>query len=223
MRCDRWFLALALGLSVLGLSVIDKPAAAAVISEVDEKLPKAVMKTVKSEYPGALIVGTAREKNEEEETIYEVELLVKGKSIDLLIDEEGEIEEIEKEISPEDLPKAVLKTISKVFHKAKIAKVEEVTGEDDKVLYEIVVVMSKKKTLEVVIAPNGKVIEKMESDDDDKPKAKKKKDKDEDDDDDDKPKAKKKDMDDDDDDDKPKQKDDDDDDDDDDEDDDDVR
>ena len=222
MRCDRWFLALALGLSVLGLSVIDKPAAAAVISEVDEKLPKAVMKTVKSEYPGALIVGTAREKNEEEETIYEVELLVKGKSIDLLIDEEGEIEEIEKEISPEDLPKAVLKTISKVFHKAKIAKVEEVTGEDDKVLYEIVVVMSKKKTLEVVIAPNGKVIEKMESDDDDKPKAKKK-DKDEDDDDDDKPKAKKKDMDDDDDDDKPKQKDDDDDDDDDDEDDDDVR
>ena len=52
---------------------------------------------------------------------------LEGKSIDLAIDEEGEIEEIEKEIEVEDLPRAVIKAARKAFPEARIAKVEEVS------------------------------------------------------------------------------------------------
>ena len=172
------------------------------ISNADEKeievyeLPKAVIKAAKKAFPKAKIVAAAKEKDEEDETIFEVMMKLDGKSIDLAIDEEGEIEEVEKEIEVEDLPSAVVKSAKQAFPKAKIKKVEEVSDEDDKVVYEVSFEL-KGKMVEVAMSPNGKILDRSEDEDDDeddKPKAKKK---DKDDDEDDKPKAKKKDKDDD--------------------------
>ena len=169
-----------------------------------DDLPKAVKATVKKLYPDAKLISASKEtaEDDEDETIYEVELKVDGKSVDLTIDDEGELEEIEKEIDADDLPRAVTRAAVKRFPNGKITKVEEVTDEDDKVVYELAIKTEGKET-EVVMAPNGKILA-IEGDDDDedgkkegedkddkkgKKKAKKEK-KDKDDDDDDKKKDK---------------------------------
>ncbi len=155
------------------------PAALADEKKIDvDDLPKAVLKAAKKAYPEAKIVGASKE-TEEGETIYEVEMKLDGKSIDLEIDDEGEIESVEKEIEVGDLPKAVIKAAAKKFPKGKIEKVEEVTDEDDVVVYELAIA-AKGETIEVVMSPNGKILKGEDEDDEDEDKAKKKE-KDEDD------------------------------------------
>ncbi len=178
MRSARWIIATVL-FGMLG---------AATVALADEKkieisaLPKAVVKAAKKAFPEAQIVGAAKE-TEDGETIYEVEMKLDGKSIDLAIDDEGEIEEIEKEIEVEDLPRAVIKAARKKFPEGKIAKVEEVSDEDDHVVYELAIETKKGgKTIEVIMSPNGKILkDDAEEEDDEKgEKAKKKGDKEDD-------------------------------------------
>jgi hypothetical protein len=178
--------------SLIGFLALAIPASADEAKISIEDLPKAVLKAAKSEFPGAKIRAASKEV-EDGETKYEVELTVDGKNVDLLIEADGEIEAIEKEIEVEDLPKAVLKAAKAKFPKAKIEKVEEISSEDDKVVYELSMAFTGKKSVEVVIAPNGKIIEKdddgdkdekvKKTDEDDEKGKKGKKDKDEEEDD----------------------------------------
>lgn len=109
MRIAQWMI-LAVLLSLLGTST----AATADEKKIEvSELPKAVVKAAKKAFPEAKIVGAAKE-TEDGETIYEVMMKLGGKSIDLAIDDEGEIEEIEKEIEVEDLPGAVIKAAEEV-------------------------------------------------------------------------------------------------------------
>jgi Putative beta-lactamase-inhibitor-like, PepSY-like len=142
-----------------------------------DDLPKAVKKTVKAKYPEAKIRGVAKEKNEEGETVYEVEMTIKGKAVDIIVDAEGDIETIEEEVDADDLPKAVKATASKTFPKGKITKAEKVTDEDKKVTYEILVKIGDKEPFEVLLAKDGTVLK-----DGSKPAAKSKKEDKEDDD-----------------------------------------
>jgi hypothetical protein len=147
--------------------------------EVSE-LPKAVVKAAKKAFPEAQIVGAAKE-SEDGETIYEVMMKLDGKSIDLAIDDEGEIEEVEREIEFEDLPRAVIKAVRKKFPQGEIEKVEEVSDEDDMVVYELAIETKGGKTVEVVYSPNGKILESDdEGEEGEKEEKAKKKDKDED-------------------------------------------
>jgi uncharacterized membrane protein YkoI len=200
MRTARWIMSVAL-LGLFGFATI-------VLADEKkipiEDLPKAVLKAAKKAFPEAKIVGAAKE-TEDGETIYEVMMKQDGKSIDLAIEEDGEIEEVEKEIAVEDLPRAVINAARKKFPTGKIEKVEEVSDEDDNVVYELTIETKDDKTVEVVFSPNGKIKNGEEDEDEDDDKAKKKE-KDDDDkkakkkekDDDDDKKAKKKEKDDDD-------------------------
>ena len=177
MRLDRWTLSLAM----IGLLAFTSTSFARENDDETEKAkvkaPKAVMKAVKSAYPKAKVRGLSKETNKEGETVYEVELTVKGQNVDLIVDEEGEIETTEKTIVLSDLPGAVLRAIKSKYPKASIELAEELTLKDDKVLFEVSLTLKRKKSVEVVIAPNGKIIEQKtveDEDDDEKPKAKKK-------------------------------------------------
>jgi uncharacterized membrane protein YkoI len=177
MRIARWIIPATL-FGLLGAA----PAAYSDEKKIEvSELPKVVVKAAKKAFPDAQIVGAAKE-TEDGETIYEVMMKLEGKSIDLAIDDEGEIEEIEREIEVEDLPRAVIKAARKKFPEGKIAKVEEVSDEDDKVVYELAIEMKGGKTIEVVLSPNGKILkdEKEEEDDEKGEKAKKKGDKEDD-------------------------------------------
>ena len=123
-----------------------------------DDLPKAVKKTVKEKYPDAKIRGTAKEKNEEGDTVYEVEMTIKGKAVDIIVDKDGDIETIEEEIDADDLPKAVQSAAAKTFPKGKITKAEKVTDEDKKVTYEVFVKIGDKTPFEVLMAKDGKIL-----------------------------------------------------------------
>lgn len=161
----------AIGATILGVLTM------ATVSLADEEkisvkeLPKAVLKAVKEKFPKAEIKAAAKEE-EDGKTTYEVLLKVKDRSVDVAMKADGTILEIEKEIAVDELPKAVRKTLSAKYPKAKIAKAEAVTkGEDGPVSYEVVI------TTEVVLNAKGKIAsaKEEEDDDDDKPKAKGKK------------------------------------------------
>ncbi len=166
--------------ALLGLSMLAVAANADEEKIPVEKLPAAVMKTVKKKFHEARIVGASKEV-EDGATTYEVELKVEGRSVDVALNADGKILEIEKEVPVDELPKAVKKRLAARYPGAKIEKVEEITkGEDGPVHYEVAI-----KT-EVVFTAKGKIVQaKEEDEDDEKPaaKAKKKKEKEDDDDD----------------------------------------
>ena len=153
---QKWILA-----GVLGILAM------ATVSLADEEkipvkeLPRAVLKTVKEKFDKAEIKGAAKEE-EDGKTTYEVMLKVKGRSVDVAMKADGTILEIEKEIDADDLPKAVRKTLSGMYPKAKITKAEAITkGEDGPISYEVVI------TTEVVLNAKGKIAGAKEEDDDD--------------------------------------------------------
>ncbi len=144
-----------------------------------ENLPKKVMAAAKKMFPDAKMIGAVKETDDDkkDEVLYVVEYKIDGKAIELAIDADGKIEAIEKEIDAADLPKAVTRAFAKQYPNGKITKVEEVTDEDDTVVYELDITNDGKKS-EVIMAPNGKILD-TEDDDDDKKKDKdQKKDKD---------------------------------------------
>jgi uncharacterized membrane protein YkoI len=167
MQLTRWIKTAAF-LGVLGATM----AASADEKKIEvSELPKAVVKAARKAFPEAKIVGASKEI-EDDETIYEVLMKLDGKSIDLAIDDEGEIEEIEREIEVEDLPRAVIKAARAKFPEGKIVKVEEVSDEDDMVVYELAIESKGEKSIEVVMSPNGKILDDEDEDDDEKDKKK---------------------------------------------------
>ena len=174
--------------SVLGLAVVMMPARADEEKVSVDKLPAAVTKALKRKFPKAEIEKATKEV-EDGNTVYEVELEIKDRSIDVSLKADGTILEIEREVPADELPEAVRKKLAASYPKAKIEKAEEVTkGEDGPVRYEVAI------TTEVVLTANGKIVQAEEEEDEKKPTAqakKSKKDKEDDDDDDDKGKARK--------------------------------
>lgn len=113
-----------------------------------DKIPAAILKTVKAKFPTAKINKASKEV-EEGKTVYELEMTDGGKSLDVNFTPEGKILVIEREIAVEKLPKVVSAAVAKKYPKGKITKAEEVT-EGDEVSYEVMVkVGDKVRALEV--------------------------------------------------------------------------
>jgi hypothetical protein len=170
-------------IAFVGLSILVVPARADEEKIPVDKLPAGVRKAVKSKFPKAEIENASKEVDDGE-TIYEVELEIKDRSVDVTLKADGTILEIEREIPFDEVPKAVKKALAARYPKAKIEKVEEVTkGENGQVRYEVAI------TTEVVLTAKGKIVKaKGEEEEDERPTAKvkkSKKEKDEDDEDDD--------------------------------------
>ena len=152
--------------SLLGLALL-AGAAGAQEKKVDvEKLPRAVADAVKTKFPGAKLVGASTEK-EGDKTVYEVSIKHKGSNIDVTLEPDGKIVSVEKEIAAKDLPKAVRTALEAKFAGATYKKVEEIT-KDREVTYEVLLVTSGKKTLEVVFDPKGKLVKQEEKKEKDK-------------------------------------------------------
>jgi Putative beta-lactamase-inhibitor-like, PepSY-like len=154
MRNVGWIASVA----IVALSIVTLIAGAQDDKLTLNDLPKAVQKTVKARFPEAKIRGVAKEKNEEGATVYEVEMTIKGKAVDIIVDGEGDIEVIEEEIDSDDLPKPVKDVASKTFPKGKITQAEKITDEDKKVTYEVLVKVGDKTPFEVLMAKDGKIL-----------------------------------------------------------------
>lgn len=98
--------------------------------DVDD-VPKAVTKAVKAKFPNAKVQGAGKEE-EDGETFYELNLKNGEQTVDVLVEDDGEIVEIETTIDADDLPAAVRKAIKAKYAGAKIKRAEKVvTLEED--------------------------------------------------------------------------------------------
>jgi len=137
-------------------------ASVAAAGEVQARaVPKPVMDAVKTRFKTAKFVGAAKEKNEADEVVYEVNLAEKGLAIDLMVTPEGTITLIEKEIARKNLPKAVSDTLNVRYPKAKYQVCEEIytveAGKETLAYYEAVLVDPAKQTWAVELELNGTV------------------------------------------------------------------
>lgn len=121
-----------------------------------DKVPAAVMKTVKDRFPKAEIKEASKE-TEDGKTLYEVSLRHEGHNYDVTLGEDGVIREVEKEIAAADLPKTVADAVKAKYPKATIEKAEEITKGDAK-RFEVLL-KDGDKSRELVLDPAGKILE----------------------------------------------------------------
>jgi hypothetical protein len=90
-----------------------------------KNLPSAVQATIQRETRDSKILGISREADNGK-TLYEIETMVQGRSRDMLIDDKGNLTEIEEEIAIASLPADIQTEIKKSIGKARLVKLEAV-------------------------------------------------------------------------------------------------
>ena len=125
-----------------------------------EQLPPAVEKTVARESEGATINGFATEV-EKGKRLYEVELTVSGHSKDISMDRNGNVVEVEEEVSMDSLPPAVQDALKRAAGKGTIGKIESLTKHGNLVAYEAQVKTGAKRS-EIQVGPNGERLRRPE-------------------------------------------------------------
>ena len=123
-----------------------------------EQLPAAVEKTVARESEGATIKEFATEV-EKGQKFYEVSLEVNGHTKDILIDKNGNIVEVEEQVSLDSLPAAVQEALRKAAGAGTITVIESLTKNGTLVAYEAHIKHGKKRT-EVQVGPNGEKLKR---------------------------------------------------------------
>ena len=118
-----------------------------------EQLPPAVEKTVAAESQGAEIKGFATEI-EKGRRLYEVELTINGHSKDISMDKNGNIVEVEEEVTMDSLSPAVQEALKRAAGKGTIGKIESLTKNGNLVAYEAHVKTGMKRS-EIQVGPNG--------------------------------------------------------------------
>lgn len=125
-------------------------------------IPKVVMDTLKGKWPKAEIHKWTKEK-EGDKVVYDIEFKVDGKNFEADIFENGIIENWEKAIEAKDLPKVVSEAVYKKYPKStfkEVMEITEVNGKTEKLQgYEIVLETADKKSVEVTVSPEGKIME----------------------------------------------------------------
>jgi hypothetical protein len=126
--------------------------------------PPAVRKTFEAEAKGAKIETVTRETDEDEETVYWADVVLRGMTYAIGVLEDGTLSEMnlavdEEEVPFEQCPAAVQATFKSEAFGARI----EVVGKDVKygvTIYETAV-EHKGKSYEVVVAEDGTLVEKV--------------------------------------------------------------
>ena len=143
-----------------------------------DKLPKAVADALKAKFPNATITECHEEKDGDK-VVYDVDFTVGKQKYEAEMTADGTIKEWEKEIEVASLPKAVRDAIDKKYPKATLKETEEVYvpkgGKDELKGYEVDLVTADKKEMELLVAPDGKILEKEEAKKDEKEDKKDKK------------------------------------------------
>jgi uncharacterized membrane protein YkoI len=117
-------------------------------------LPQAVQTTLREQSRGAAVRGLSIE-TEKGQTFYEASLKVKGRVRDVLIDADGNVVEIEEQVTLASLPPAARAEIVKQAGKGRILTVESITKKNAIVAYEAHV-KTAGKISEIKVDPDGK-------------------------------------------------------------------
>ncbi len=127
-----------------------------------DKIPKTVMDALKAKFPQAEIRKCTKEK-EGDIIVYDIEFTQNEQKLEADIKEDGTIHNWEKQITAKQCPKAVKRAAKKAYPKSTFKEIMEITavtdGKDALEGYEIVLETADKKVLELMLAPDGKIVE----------------------------------------------------------------
>jgi hypothetical protein len=124
------------------------------------QLPPAVQVAVAAQSQGATVRGFSEEK-EKGQTYYEAELMVGGRSKDVLMDAQGNVVEVEEQVAIESLPAAVLDGLRAKAGNGRLDKVESITKHGKLVAYAARAIRDGKKS-EIQVGPDGKARDHQE-------------------------------------------------------------
>ena len=151
--------------NMIGLAVVVVMVTASGIARADdnvpvEKLPKAVVDTLKKRFPKGELTKASK-SGEGDKTTYEVSVKEGTLKADVDLTAAGAITGMEKQIAAADLPKVIAAAVKAKQPKGTVKTCEEVIAVKDgkEVLeyYEVVVETPDKKTVELEIEKDGKV------------------------------------------------------------------
>lgn len=134
----------------MGMSLI-ATAADTKINKSD--LPPAVQKTAEKQSQGSTVRGYSKDK-EDGKLEYEVQMTSNGHSKDVTIAPDGQLMEIEEEVTLESLPGAAKSGLQAKAGRGQIIKVESLTKHGALVAYEAQIQTGKKHS-EIQVGPNG--------------------------------------------------------------------
>jgi len=119
-------------------------------------LPSAVRTTVQKQSETGRLRGLVKEE-ENGQVFYEAEIKVNGHTRDVLIDQNGQVVEIEEEINSASLPPIVKTSIEQNAKKWKVGKVESITKNGEIVAYEAHL-RNGNQLKEIKVGTDGKLI-----------------------------------------------------------------
>jgi uncharacterized membrane protein YkoI len=126
-----------------------------------DKVPRAVLETVKARFKDAKVIEASKEM-EKEKLVYEVTIKHADHKIDVTLTPEGEMLLIEKEVAAKDLPKAVAGALEKKYPKATYKIIEEIIKVERKAEklthYEVFLETADSRLLEVQLSSTGEVL-----------------------------------------------------------------
>lgn len=123
------------------------------------QVPKTVLDVVKKKFPDAKLQSASRGVDEGK-PFYDVFIVVKAHNVWVTCTPQGAILEIDRELSPGEIPQPVLAALNKKYPKAAIRGVNELT-ENNVVNYDIALSFGPKK-LVVLFKANGKVVDELD-------------------------------------------------------------
>jgi hypothetical protein len=127
-----------------------------------ENVPKAVLDAVKGKFSKGT-VKTAEKEVEHGATTFEIDLEDEGKAVEVELKPDGTVLKIEKAIAARALPQAVSDVIAAGRPKATVQKAEEIVefrdGKETKI-YEVVMAQTGKRSIEIKLTPDGKVVKR---------------------------------------------------------------
>ncbi len=131
-----------------------------------DKLPKAAIDNLKKRFPKGELKEATVEK-EKGKTSYEVVVMVGSVKYEVSLTGTGEIEEFEKVISVQTLPKAVLEAVTKKYVGCKIKDASELTvvknGKETDMGFELEIIPANSmKGIEIIVSAQGKITEKKD-------------------------------------------------------------
>ena len=120
------------------------------------ELPSAVRKTAEQQSMGSTVIGYSKEK-EDGKLEYEVHMTVKGHSKDVTIAPDGQLLEVEEQLTMSELPAEVRTALQSKAGKGKITKIESLMKRGTIVAYEAQVLTAGRHA-EVQVGPDGKTL-----------------------------------------------------------------
>jgi uncharacterized membrane protein YkoI len=126
------------------------------------EVPQNVMASVQHRLPGAQVTGVEKE-NEAGGIVYDFELTQQGRKYEMDVKEDGTIMEIEKQVSANDAPPAVMKAVQGKWPTATVKEIMEVDvvkgAQETADHYEVTLATADAKEKEVVVSMDGAIKE----------------------------------------------------------------